>query len=666
MTTSRTTIRFVPWHTAFLTTLVLAAANPVCGLTLVKDGKAVATIVIPEPDASVGHDKWWVLGMPVGYLRDYIRKATGAELDVVTEQQALPDGPLIAVGHTDLARQAGITTDDLKLDGCKLIVKGRTLFLIGRDGIENKSHTPRGTARAVVTFLETVLGIRWLIPSWDLDFPEGEFVPQTIEVAVADDLQRTVVSHFAYVYHHSEPYFNTVSPGHLANHSNTSIKVWTVGGHTWNEWVPVDKYFKDHPEYFALIDGRRSHDAHNHLCPSNPDVRNIMLREIRRLFNEGYDWVQLGQSDGVSYRNVCQCDKCEKLDTFSQMGQSNFPLEQLKAHPCERILLAHKWIADECRKSHPDKTVHLLVYQPTRMPSRLFDRFGDNVIAENAIGNFEMFKYVTDAWRGKVRGFTAYVYWETTRIQPLGLLTELTPSSAAERIRYFHENNVTGIYYCGGRFGRNWGLWGPVYYTLGRLMGDPDRNPDAMVIEYCHGVYGEAGSTMKAFFDLLYGRMDGIQVDRNKIGMKDHFLAYYPPWIIWELEQLLDKAEQIATTPKSKHWLNYSRDYFDYMKVVSNMFAAEKTYQIDSSREHLLAVKDRVDAFEAFRDRIIGYSSDMKYNERNRPRYTIFNQYLMSDYGKLHTQNVRGTPAALGWIVEPLNWDFETLLAETD
>ena len=648
-----------------LMSAALFTANTASGLSLVEDGKAVATIVIPEPNDSDPHDKWWILGMPLGYLKDYVRKATGAELKVVTEGQPLPDGALISVGHTNLAREAGITTDDLKLDSCKLIVKDRTLFLIGRDGIVNKPYTPRGTTRAVVTFLETYLGVRWLIPSWDTDFPEGEFVPQTTALAVPDDLQRTVVSKFAYVYKETEPYFNPSSPAYVANNSNTSIKIWTVGGHSWDVWVPVEKYFKDHPEYFALIDGKRSDNALNHLCPSNPEVRNIMLREIRKLFDEGYDWVQLGQSDGVSYRNVCQCEECEKLDTFSEMGKSNFPLAKLKEHPCERILLAHKWIVDECRKSHPDKTVHLLVYQPTRMPSKIFDTFGDNVIAENAIGNFKMFKYVNEAWKGKVRGFTAYIYWETTRIKPLGILTKLTPSSAADQIRYFHENNVVGIYYCGGRFGRNWGLWGPVYYTLSRLMGDPDRDPDAMVSEYCEGVYGETGDIMKSFFDLLYNRMDGIQVNQDKIAMKDHFLAYYPPWVIWELEQLLVKAEQTATTSKSKHWLKFTRDYFDYMKTVSNMFASEKNYQANPNRANLLMVKESVDAFEDYRTRIIAYSSEMKYNDRNRPGYTLLNQYLMSDYNKLHTENVRGTPAALGWIVEPLNWDFDKLLAAT-
>ena len=85
----------------------LFTANTASGLSLVEDGKAVATIVIPEPNDSDPHDKWWILGMSLGYLKDYIRKASGAELKIVTEGQPLPDGVLISVDHTNLARKPG-------------------------------------------------------------------------------------------------------------------------------------------------------------------------------------------------------------------------------------------------------------------------------------------------------------------------------------------------------------------------------------------------------------------------------------------------------------------------------------------------------------------------------------------------------------------------------
>ena len=622
-------------------------------LSLVHGGQPVSTIVIPA-----GGDVWTVQ-LAANYIQEYVRKATGAELPIVSEDQS-PAGNLISVGHTLLAAEAGITTDGLELDSCRLVAKDNVLFLIGRDGSDDNATTPRGTCRAAVTFLEKQLGVRWFIPSLVYDHPPCEIVPETMDIDVPGTLDETVASKFAYVL--SGPYFTQHHPSHIANHSCIKIRMWTVGGHTWGVWVPVEEYFNEHPEYFALIDGQRSSNPHNYLCMSNPEVRSIMLSEIRALFDQGYDWVQLGNSDGMTYANAaCKCGLCEPLDTWSVMGASNFPLELLQQHPPERIHLAHKWLVDECRASHPDKTVQLLMYQPTRMPSLVFGAFGDNVVGENAISDFNMFKQICEAWRGKVRGLTSYVYWEATNILPLGILPTITPASVAEELQYYHANSVVGIYYCHNRLGKNWGLWGPVYYTVSRLMGDPGLDADDLVNEYCTGVYGETAATMKTFFDLLYDRIDTIQPEAG-IAMKDRFLLYYPPAFVSQMEGLLAGAEASATTAKSRGWLRLTRGYFDYVKTLSAMFDAEKAFLGDPTRAALLKVRNRVGAFEAYRERILSYAGDTDYWYRWHPMYIFLNQYLMSDQTQLHTQNVPGTPAANGQITEPLTWDIEEML----
>jgi len=637
--------------------VVLSAVSPAWGLSLVENGKPVSTIVVPEQ-----YDPYTV-DVAANYIKGYIKKATGAELKIVPEANA-PQGTLISVGHTNLAKKAGINTDDLKLDSCKLIVKDRVLFLIGRDTPGKKPwNRALGTWKAAVTFLEKFMGVKWFIPS-----PEGEFVPETKNIHVPDDLNETITSDFAYSY--CGPYqlgvplfgYPYVSPAYVAYNSYAKIKLWTTGGHSWGLWVPVEKYFKDHPEYFALIGGKRSNHKLNFLCTSNPEVRNIMLREIHKLFDEGYDWVQLGQSDGMSQLcGMCECPECEKLDTYR--GNA---LDILKKHPCERILLLHKWLADECRKSHPDKTVHLLLYGPTRMPSKLFDKFGDNVVGENAIGSFEGFKKICEAWKGKVRGFTAYLYWESINILPLGILPKLTPSSVTEQLRYFHKNNVIGIYYCGGFFGKNWGLWGPVYYTVSRLIDNPDLNPDALVKEYCVGVYGKAGMIMKLFFDQLYSRMDSIKIEGD-LDTKSHFLLYYPPHFVRQLDQMLARAEQTAKTEKSRGWLRLTRDYFDYMKTISNMFVSERAYQANPTRSNLLELKGRVDDFETFRERIISYGNDKDYCQKWFPQYVFFARYLMNKptYDPYQpATDFRGRPVDYGRISSPLTWNFDKKLRE--
>ncbi len=153
-------------------------------LFLVKESKPVATIVIPKE-----HDRWTETAAK--WLSEYISKATGAKLDIVCEDTN-PSGTLISVGHTKLAEKAGVNVSGLKWDGCKLVVKGNTLFLLGRDqkpvGSGWTGGAARGTCKAVTTFLEDIVGVRWFLP-----VREGEFVPKTDNIAVPTDLNKTVI-----------------------------------------------------------------------------------------------------------------------------------------------------------------------------------------------------------------------------------------------------------------------------------------------------------------------------------------------------------------------------------------------------------------------------------------------------------------------------------------
>ena len=140
-------------------------------LHLIEDGQPAATIVVPENPG-----RW--TQEAAAWLQEYAQKATGAKLRVVTEDIA-PEGTLISIGHTKMAAAAGIDAHGLKFDGCKLLVKGSVLYLIGRDDPKLDTYfapgdgSPvqltdwvgaRGTCRAVIKFLEDFLR-RPVVPS---------------------------------------------------------------------------------------------------------------------------------------------------------------------------------------------------------------------------------------------------------------------------------------------------------------------------------------------------------------------------------------------------------------------------------------------------------------------------------------------------------------------
>ncbi|HCN09868.1 MAG TPA: hypothetical protein DIT01_18235, partial [Lentisphaeria bacterium] len=451
-------------------------------LELVVDNQPRSTIVVAD-DAD-----WWQR-MAAGWLQEYVDKATGAELPIVKESDA-PEGTLISVGHTKLAQAAGVTTDDLKWDGCHILVKDNVLFLIGRDskGIGREDPSPEqlkdwfggdpwrpdrihanekadraganGTCKAVVTFLEDVCGVRWFMP-----MKQGIVVPQTADLSVAGSFEKTVTPPFAYAvgsFLYGSPRLN---PAAFANNFRYGIRLKTFGGHSWYHWVNAG-YFKEHPEYFAMRDGKRTAEG-NHLCTSNPEVQKLLLEGIRSEFDNGFDWVQLGQSDGWER---CECEACEAMDNFKPWDKDVHGPDWYKwlhttnrNNPVERIHTVHNWIAEQCAISHPGKTVHYLAYIPTRWPSKQIDKYSPNIVAELCHDIPEML----GAWSEKVSAMTSYkIWWDMSWIY--GHAPDATPKEVADEIRKLRNHGVIGFF--NGGDGHNWGLNGPVYYVLGRLL----------------------------------------------------------------------------------------------------------------------------------------------------------------------------------------------------
>jgi len=287
-------------------------------LALVKDGTPAATIVIPA-----GSDSW--TRRAADWVRHYVKEATGADLRVVTEGADVT-GTIISVGHTELAQKAGIKTDDLKYDGCKMIVKGQVLYLIGRDDKGMPDHMyytgAKGTCRAAVMFLEEFVGVRWFIPS-----PEGELVPKTKNLSVPGrlNIQFSPAFGYAFYYVYFVDYFGLghykhygALPASYANNFRKGLLVHNYGGDgLFGTAVPAEKYFAEHPEYFAMIGGKRRGE-HSRLCVTNPEVKRLLLKEIQSKFDAGYEMVELCHEDG--YKR-CECPECEKMDLFSPRFQ---------------------------------------------------------------------------------------------------------------------------------------------------------------------------------------------------------------------------------------------------------------------------------------------------------------------------------------------------------
>src|SRR5210317_622059 len=77
--------------------------------------------------------------------------------------------------------------------------------------------------------------------------------------------------------------------------------------HTFFPLIPPATYFKDHPQWFSEIDGKRKHDRAQ-LCLTNEQMRDELIKNLKANLraNPAATIASVSQND---WHGNCQCDK---------------------------------------------------------------------------------------------------------------------------------------------------------------------------------------------------------------------------------------------------------------------------------------------------------------------------------------------------------------------
>ena len=585
--------KYLPWHE--LRTMSLIGRCPLCvvvmltmcllagdasALELVRDGKAVSAIVVPDNATKTERGA-------AERLVKYLKMASGAELSIVKEsavnELAKPgDANLISVGKTNLAKQAGVTDEGLKYDGYRLAVKGKTLYLLGRDTnlIEAQRifRVPlmggaQGSIRAALGLLDR-LGFRWLQPT-----PMGLHVPELKTVSVPDDLNVTYKPAFMYM---QGRMFNW-GDWSMANSFRLSIKAFGRGGHTWPAALP-ESLFKEHPECFVMKDGKRRLNTNlPQYCSSSPETRRRVAEWTMNILKQGHEMVQLAQQDAFV---PCECELCGKLG------------------PGDQVHNANRKIIETIGKKYADRVVQVLIYGPTRTPPTQFESYPANTVIELTDTREEALAYWKKAATG---GLTLYAYFMEPTFDN-GYTPAFPPVMAAEKIKSWIGHGVKGIYWSAG--GLRWGTEGPTYYVIGRMATDPTLDWKQVYEEYLNLTFRNAAPAMKQYYDTLYERLARFRSpsdDRNLIGRGPNgeyihggshratVKAVYPEKTLIELEGYLSKArKQARGDKKAQGWIRLTQIQHEQYALVARMHHEGQT--VDEVRKRAANYYDWVDA----------------------------------------------------------------------
>ena len=239
-------------------------------------------------------------------LQRYLQKITDAKFPIVTDAERVNSREIL-LGDNAHLRKLGLKIDCDQLGPESFILRTDHNRLVIAGG------KPRGTLYGVYTLLEDKLGVRWFTP-------ELESVPQTNRLVVGA-LNETTTPALEY----REVFWTEVmrdadfAARHRLNGPNYKLTekhgghpiVYFPFVHSLDSLIPRDLY-KDHPEYFPLIKGKRV-DGYVQRCLSNPEVIKMAKARVRNWIKEHPEATIISVSQNDT-GNWCQCEQCKALD----------------------------------------------------------------------------------------------------------------------------------------------------------------------------------------------------------------------------------------------------------------------------------------------------------------------------------------------------------------
>jgi hypothetical protein len=418
-------------------------------------------------------------------LSRYLQKICGADFNVYNEGSAPSEAPKVFIGACRSAKKLCPEINWRKLDGDRVLIKIREDNLIIAGG------RPRGSLYAVYSFLEDVLGCKWWT-STEETIPQRSkiYLKRDLEIDYTPPIKSFRSSHYRNVNRNfrfaaklkSNGYWQRIPDswgGHFRPVPNFAHTVFML--------LPPDKYFKEHPEWYSMLKGKRTSKG-GQLCLTNRECRKEFTRNaleaLRR--SPGAKALVVAPMDHGK-KSRCQCPSCLKLEI--EEGAPSGPLIQFVNE-----------VAREVKKEFPGVMVLTYAYQYTNKPPR-------HVVADENVAivlctdkcsiNRPVFSEINKefrdnfmVWKRHAKHFLFWDYDATYHcyIQP-------NPKSlkvVADNIRFFAENGAIGVLSLGDGYCSVGSFVRLRAWVTGHLLWNPKLDSKELTKEFLKGYYGPA------------------------------------------------------------------------------------------------------------------------------------------------------------------------------
>ena len=260
-------------------------------------------------------------------------------------------------------------------------------------------------------------------------------------------------------------------------------------GHAFTRWW--DRFGKTHPEYFALVRGRRrpvhpKQPDRVKLCVSNPAVWKQIVADWAARKDRGH-FIDVCENDSGNY---CECPECRKLD------MPPLPGKKWNDDLSDRYIYFANQVLKEARKIDPEAGVCHYAYSVYRYPPRR-EKVDPSVYIGFVPSLFEIDR-LEEMYAGWYKAGARKIF---LRPNDFHVNTPLPMGFEEHMFRAFKTGVKYGV--LGTSYDSLHGFWdisGIADYIIARGNVDPSKDFEHWMKEYC-SMFGEAASDARAYYD---------------------------------------------------------------------------------------------------------------------------------------------------------------------
>ena len=384
---------------------------------------------------------------------------------------------------------------------------------------------------------------------------------------------------------------------------------WDVfgGGHDMeSRWFPRKEFFKDHPEYWMLIDGKRWEGPRSNFCETNPDFAVAYAKSVEdkiRGIPKSVRVISINMEDTTL---TCQCDRCLApivLEDGTVVARDD------PAFKSTRFFLFFNKVARHVAKIRPDLRILQFAYMHLAVPPKV--RVERNVTLKWCPYPRNMRESVTTgptnaSWKERLDGWlanTPEIYLREYYFCGCIYYPRPVADTAAVDLRYCRDRGMKDVY-CdlAGKSGDNRGnnatyglnrpwheffdMVGMEAWVVGKLFWDPSLDPESLRAKYLKRAFGPSAPDVAEFYRLLRGSWYSDAVASSFCDNPFRTAAHYivKKGIADKCRAALAAAAAKADHPERREWIA------DMRRVLEDWIGAAPKYMKDELRVPLVEV----------------------------------------------------------------------------